>query len=75
MPSEMKFAHLPGTDLLPGLVVARVEERLDLSPLRVRCRRSSSPRSRSSPAACPPVHADEREQPVLDLVPLACAGG
>ena len=32
MPSEMKFAHLPGTDFLPGLIVARVEDYLDLQP-------------------------------------------
>src|SRR6266851_9185359 len=75
MPLEPERCHLLGRYLTPRLVVTGIEKCLHLQPAPC----SSAPdqvhdglEAHQRPAS--PVHADEGEEAVLDLVPLAGSG-
>src|ERR1700688_1042650 len=71
--SEFQFLHLVVADLYASLIAALVQYRLDAQPFAgFRGADHVHHSLEANQWFSFPVHADEREHPVLDLVPLAC---
>lgn len=76
MAAQPKAFNLLRRDLCAGVVVVRVEHRLHLQAgARARATNQVHHRLEVDQWSASPVQADEREQTMLDLVPVARAGG
>ena len=74
--SELDRLHLVVGYLAPFFVPRRVEFALHFEPsLGRRCRNELHHSLVRAQWFSPPVYGDEREQPMLDLIPLAGARG
>src|SRR3990172_11389850 len=73
---ETKRLHVPGGHRRPGGVVACVEQYFDLeATARARTTNQVHHCLIADQGLPAPIHADEREQAMLDLVPFARSGG
>lgn len=69
---QLKCAHLVSSDLLARLILSGVQDGFDPESTFRRGSANQVDHSlKTEQRSSPPVHADERKQAMLDLIPLA----